>query len=151
MCYSDFFSVKLHERTAAESFDDLVARIERAPLTVSIQNITPKHWTTFYLLLTGQDSAQAPLLIPVIAHVLCYQLAPAFCQTLRQYEHVQLLDRVAAWAPSVQRDITNINAFDLAGFVLEVQQLCVYAQTGHEDVYVLMSTDTDWQPNNTQG
>lgn len=149
MLYKDFFSAKLHEIAAVPSFDDLVARIERAPFTASSRNMTPNHLAVLHLLLSERGPAQTPLLVPVVSHSSCFQLAPSFCQALRQHEHVQLLKIAAAWGTSAQWDNMDINAFDLAGFILALYQLCVYAENEHEDVFVLTSSKTDWQPNNT--
>jgi hypothetical protein len=83
---------------------------------------------------------------PIFLPAQLYRLAPEFCRSLAQAEHETVLNASVLWADSVAWQGIDINPFDLAGFLISLQQLCQAAQRQNAVVYLLISDDGEWAP-----
>jgi hypothetical protein len=145
--HTDFFTAQPNEIATAQSFADIFTLIERTGLGVGGRGFTPERIVTLDHSLIGASSSHLhPVETARSLAVQIYLLAPEFCRSLVQTQHEALLKASVTWADSVVWQNIAINPFDLAGFLVSLQQLCQVAHQQNTAVYLLVSEDADWEP-----
>jgi hypothetical protein len=142
---TDFFMAQPNDIATARSFADLFALIERSSLSVGGRGFIPERIVILERLFSTDSPSQLDYV--QTSHFLTaqlYHLAPEFCRSLAQAEHETVLNVSVLWADSVAWQSTDINPFDLAGFLISLQQLCQAAHQQNAGVYLLISDDGDW-------
>jgi hypothetical protein len=148
MLHTDFLLTTQIRIQACSSFDEIIEEFEYLEHWVGGNIFTPEQIVRLgALLLNTPVSALPEIALPFPTTARLYAIEPQLINAILQCTTEGLLNVAVQWSDTLEW--SNVNSFDIAGFLVDFRGLCKEAIRKQQSVYLLVAPDQEWVPNTT--
>ena len=148
MLHTDFLLTTQTRIQAWSSFDDIIQEFEHLEHWVGGNIFTPDQIIRLgVLMLDTPVTVLSEIALPFATPARLYTIEPHLSDAILQYMTEDLLNIAVRWSNTLEW--SNMNSFDIGGFLLDFRGLCVEATRKAQSVYLLVAHDEEWAPNTT--